>query len=161
MDEAKGPTPAGGPWVRALGEAAFAAVVAVALFAAGSTLRLRFNPAVLVCPVPMVLVAIRQGARVGVPMVGLAAAVVAAAQMPGAAALAFVLEIGVPALVLGLCLRRNMALEWTVVLGAATLCAALVVELGFRAGGIEGVGQAYQGIVADVDRGLLQWQQFI
>ncbi len=161
MDEAGGAVVPRGSRLRALGEAAFAAVVAVALFAAGSSLRLRFNPAVLICPVPMVLVAIRQGVRAGVPMVAFAAAVVGAAQMPGATAPAFLVEIGVPALVLGLCLRRNVSLEWTVVLGAATLCAALVVELGVRAGGIAGLGQAYQGIVADVDRGLLQWQQFI
>ncbi|HYB75189.1 MAG TPA: DUF2232 domain-containing protein [Candidatus Sulfotelmatobacter sp.] len=160
MDAAREPAGAGIPWARALGEAAFAAVVAVALFAAGSTLRLRFNPAVLICPVPMVLVAIRQGVRVGVPMVGLAAAVVAAAHMPGAAALAFVLEIGVPALVLGLCLRHNVGLEWTVVLGAASLCAAFILGLGVRAGGLDGLGPAYQEVRTEIDGNLQDAQQF-
>jgi uncharacterized protein YybS (DUF2232 family) len=160
MEAARDPAGAAVPRVRALGEAAFAAVVAVALFAAGSTLRLRFNPAVLICPVPLVLVAIRQGALVGLPMVGIAAAVVAAAHMPGAAALAFVLEIGVPALVLGLCLRRNVALEWTVVLGAASLCAAFLLGLGIRAGGLDGLGPAYQELRTEIDRSLQEAQLF-
>lgn len=149
-----------GSSVRALGEAAFAAVVAVALFAAGSTLKLRFNPAVLICPVPMVLVAIRRGARFGVPMVAFAAAVVGTAQMPGAAAQAFVLEIGVPALVLGLCLRRNMALERTVILGAVCLSAAFIVGLGIRAGGREGIALAYRELSGEIDRSLQEAQQF-
>ncbi len=160
MDEARAAAPAGAPWVRAVGEAAFAAVVAVALFAAGSTLKLRFNPAVLVCPVPIVLVAIRHGAWVGAPMAAFAAAVVGAAQMPGAPALAFLLEIGVPALVLGLCLRRNVALEWAVGLGAAALCGAFLVGMAIRAGGIDGIGAAYQELTAEVDRSLQEAQQF-
>lgn len=160
MHEATVPTAAGLAWLRGLGEAAFAAVVAVALFAAGSTLRLRVNPAIFVCPVPMVLVAIRRGPWMGAGMVAFAAAVVGAAQMPGAAALTFVLEIGLPALAVGLCLRRNMALEWTVIMGAASLCAASLVGLGIRAGGLEGMGAAYQELAAEVDRSLQQAQQF-
>lgn len=160
MDEDKGRVPARVTWVQAAGEAAFAAVVAVAVFAAGSTLKLRFNPGALVCPVPLILVAIRHRPAVSGLMVGTAAGVLAAAEIPGASALVFLLEIGIPALLLGLCMRRNVGPEWTVLVPAAALCAAFVLGLGLRAGGIAGLGEAYREAMAELDRGLLEAQQF-
>ena len=154
------PGAAGWPGSQALGEAAFAAVAAVALFAAGSTLPFPFNPAVLVCPVPLVLVAIRHGPVMGGLIVAFAAGVLAAAQMPGAAALDFVLLSGVPALALGLCTRRHVSPEWTVGLGAAALCAAMALGITIRAGGVGGAGPALQAMVGGLDAWLLAVQQF-
>lgn len=164
MDDRKGRVPARPNWPQVAAEAAFAAVVAVALFAVGANLKLTFNPGALVgalvCPVPLVLVTIRHGPGVGGAMVGFAAGVLAAAEIPGASGLAFLLEIGVPALLLGLCMRRNIGPEWTVLFPAAALCAAFVIELGLRPGGIAGMGEAYREAMADLDRSLLEAQQF-
>lgn len=159
MDQGEGSASVRPPWPRAAGEGAFAGVVAVALFAAGATLRLPWNPAALICPVPLVLVTIRQGAGVGALMVVAAAGVLGAAQIAGASGLVFLFEVGVPALVLGLCLRRDMALERAVALGAAALCVAFVVGLGVRAGGIAGIGQAFQEVRLELDEGLHAAQQ--
>jgi uncharacterized protein YybS (DUF2232 family) len=139
-------------------EAAFAAVAAVALFAAASTLPFPFNPALLVCSVPFVLVGIRHGAGLGSLMVAFAAAVLGAARIPGA--LDFVLLSGAPGLVLGVSMRRNVGPEWTIGLGAAALCASLGLGLVIRAGGIEGIGLAYRREVTGLGAWLLEVQQF-
>ena len=156
-----GPRPSGPPQGltgRGAAEAAFAAVAAVALFAVGSTLSFPFNPALLVCSVPFVLVGIRHGPGLGALMLGLAAGVLGVA-LPGAPALEFLLLSGVPGLVLGVCMRRSIGPEWTIGLGAAALCGALALGLAIRAGGFEGFGPAYRQAVAGLDAWLLEVQQ--
>jgi len=161
MGAARGKEAPAGPGGRGWAEAAFAAVAAVALYAAGSTLRFPFNPAVLVCPVPLVLVAIRHGAALGGTVVALAGGVLAAAQMPGGSAMGFVLFCGLPALALGLCMRRSLSPEWTVALGAAALCAAFVLGLAVWGGGIGGVGPAFRQVAAGVDGWLLEGERVL
>ena len=161
MGGAKGKEAAAGPGGRGLAEAAFAAVAAVALYAAGSTLRFPFNPAVLVCPVPLILVAIRHGATVGGTVVALAAGVLAAAQMPGGSAVGFLLFCGVPALALGLGMRRNLSPEGTVALGAAALGAAFALGLAVRGGGLDGVGLAFRQLTAGVDGWFLEAERVL
>jgi len=45
-------------------------------------------------------------------------------------------------------------------LGAASLCAAFLVGLGVRAGGLDGMGSAYRELTAEIDRSLQEAQQF-
>jgi hypothetical protein len=163
MEQARGPALASRSVptrFRAVGEATIAAVGAVILFAAASVLKFQVLPGSILCPVPLVLLTVRHGIRVAGPAVALAGAVLAASGLLEPSAAGFLLGVGLPALVLGLGLRRNLRPEATVLLGAAALGAALMTGLALHAGGVRGLVPAGQELAGAVDGWLLEQQQF-
>jgi uncharacterized protein YybS (DUF2232 family) len=110
-------------WLALGAEVVLAALMAVALFASGGFLPVLGVALSLLCPLPFVVLRLRHGILAEVVALLLVALALAGPLSPWQA-LAFILEFGLPAILLGEGLRRAVRSEFLVIAVAAVLSLA-------------------------------------